>query len=156
MAHAFNRTYSFMDVMCSVQGPGGSFMLSEGGVANEGISIMSNDRVTTIYGADGEWMHSLHGAKGGRILIRLLRTSPFNSDLSKLFNFDTMSSANCGHNMISVRDAQRGDNWIAAECAGVKMPDNTYATEGGTLEWQFNIGTLDGVFGIGVPEITGG
>ena len=34
-----NATYSFLDVQCAVTGPGGQFSISEGGIAEEGITI---------------------------------------------------------------------------------------------------------------------
>lgn len=151
---SYNKTYSFSDVQVSISGPGGSFSLSEGGVANEGITIEPNPRVTTLYGADGEWMHSLHAAKGGRVILRVMRTGIANANLSKLFNFDSQSSANTGHNIISVRDVQRGDNWVITGAAIERLPSNNYATEGGIVEWVFVAGTIDGVFGTGSPATT--
>ena len=146
-----NRTFSFLDVQASLNGPGGQFLLSEGGVANEGISITTNERVTTIYGADGEFMHSLHAAKGGKVTVRCLRTGKINSDLSRIYAYNSQSSSNTGHDIISIRDIARGDSWVCAGCAIVKIPDNSYSTEGSVVEWVFNAGTIVGVFGTGTP-----
>jgi hypothetical protein len=147
----YSKTYSFLDVVASITGPGGSFALSEGGVANEGITIETNDRVSTVWGADGEWMHSLHAAKGGRVTIRVLRTGKANNDLSRLFAYDMSSSSATGRNILSIRDVQRGDNWTIQGAALMKLPTNTYGTEGGTVEWTFMCGAIDGVFGTGTP-----
>jgi len=152
MATAITTAYCFSDVVCSIAGPGGNFSLSDGGVANEGITININARVTTLYGADGEWCHSLHAAKGGRIVIRVMRNGVVNALLSTLFNFDTSSSANCGQNTVSLTDIQRGDDWTAIGCACEKLPDQTYATEGGVIEWVFHAGQIDGVLGNGQPS----
>lgn len=150
---ANSRAYSFANIVCAIAGPGGSFSLSAGGVANEGITLSFNPRVTTVWGADGEWMHSLHAAKGGRIVIRVLKTGAANALLSTLCNFDMQSSANTGLNVISLIDPQRGDNWTAQGCAFEKMADVAYATEGGMIEWTFICGATSGTFGAGTPGI---
>jgi hypothetical protein len=149
----YSKTYSFLDVVCTISGPGGSFNLAEGGVANEGITIETNERVTTVWGADGEYMHSLHAARGGRVTIRVHRTGKANSDLSRMFNFDSASSATLGQGIITIRDVARGDNWTIQGAAILKLPTNTYGTEGGTVEWTFVAGQIDGVFGTGSPSI---
>lgn len=149
-----NKTYSFQDVQAVVAGPGGTAYLTQGGVANEGISIESNERITTLFGADGEWMHSLHAAKGGRCMIRLLRTGEANAALGAMYNFDMQSSANSGQNIITIHNFARGDNWTITGAAFQKLPNNSYGTEGGTLEWTFLCGTIDGVFGDGTPGTT--
>jgi hypothetical protein len=155
MTSPINTAYSFEDVVCSISGPGGEFSLSNGGVANEGITLNINARVTTLYGADGEWMHSLHAAKGGRVVIRVMRNGRVNAQLSALFSFDTSSSANCGQNTISLTDIQRGDDWTAIGCACEKLPDQTYATEGGIIEWVFHAGEVSGVLGNGQSSTAG-
>jgi hypothetical protein len=149
-----SKTYSFLDVQASIAGPGGSFMLSEGGIADEGITIQTEERVTTQYGADGEWMHSLKAAKGGRVIIRVMRTGALNSMLSRLFAYDSTSAANCGQNLISVRDPQRGDWWTVQGAALVKHPDESLGSEGKIVEWQFNAGSIDGEYGTGSPSTT--
>ncbi len=149
---SINRTYSFLDVTASVQGPGGGYMISEGGVANGGITIETNDRVTTVWGCDGEFMHSLHAARGGRVTVRCMRTGRANADLSKTFNFDSQSSANTGRNTITIQDHQRGDNWTIEGAAIVKIPTNAYGTEGGEVEWVFQAGIITGWFGTGDPN----
>jgi len=150
-----NYAYSFFDVVATISGPGGSGTLSDGGVANEGISVEFNERVTTQYGADGNWIHVLHAAKGGRVTIRLMKNGLANALLNGIFDFDTSSSANTGQNVITVVNPVTGDSWTAIGCAGVKKPNVSYATEATSLEWVFNAGIIDGVFGSGHPAITG-
>lgn len=149
-----NFAYSFASVTASISGPGGAFDLANGGVANEGISVEPNERVTTQYGAGGNWMHVLHAAKGGKIKIRLMKNGVANSQLSKLFDFDTASPANLGQNIISVRNPLTGDAWTAIGCALTKKPNTVYSTEGPMNEWEVNVGALDGVFGSGSPAIS--
>jgi len=153
MGQQKNWAYSFEDVTCSITGPGGEFSLSDGGVANEGITLEFNDRITTTYGADGNWMHSVHVAKGGRILVRLLKNGRANALLDRQYNFDMSSSANTGQNTISVRNPTTGDAWVGIGCACLKKPNITYNVEGPMVEWVFNAGIIDGVYGTGTPSI---
>lgn len=148
-----NHAYSFLDVTASIEGPGGSGTLSGGGVADEGISVEPDERVETQYGAGGEWMHVLKGRRGGRIVIRLLKNGIANAMLSRMFNFDTGSSANVGRNTISVRNPQTGDSWVAIGCACRKMPNTVYSSSGPMLEWEFTVGLLSGILGTGSPTI---
>lgn len=149
-----NATYSFADVTASISGPGGSGQLAEGGIANEGITIEFNERVTTQWGADGNWMHTLHAAKGGRITIRVMKNGIANALLNSIFDFDTSSSANTGQNTISITNPMTGDSWTAIGCAGTRKPTVTYGNEGAMNEWVFSCGLVDGVFGQGSPSIT--
>src|SRR5262252_11030890 len=104
-------TYSFLDNMCSIQGPNGAFSMGAGACNSEGgISIvMVEDKSTMTIGADGCVMHSLHAGKGATITVRLLKTSPTNALLSQMYGRDTVQSQNHGQNTISIRDMARND-----------------------------------------------
>jgi hypothetical protein len=131
--------YSFLDVSCSISGPGGMFSLSGQGVADEGITIEPvGDKNTMTTGADGEGMHSLSASTASTVTIRLLKTSPANNQLMTMFNFQTASSSRHGKNTIVVRDAARGDVVALEEVAFKKVPPLTYAKEGGLNEWVFD------------------
>lgn len=148
---AGNLTYSFLDINAAINGPGGSFSLSDGGVADEGITIEQEDTSTMQTGASyGSGQHSLHSTRAGTVTIRLLKTSPLNSKLSKMFAFDTSSSANHGRNVISIRDVARGDRIVATRCAFTKLPNNTYAKDAGTMEWVFRSIFIEQSLGDGV------
>lgn len=143
-----NNTYSFLDVQAAIVGPGGSFSLSDGGIAEEGISIARVEDVgTMVAGADGTPMHSLHAAKTGTVTIRLLKTSPINAMMSALYNYQTTSGAYYGQNTIVVNDPVRGDNHTCQLCGFRKHPDTVYGKEGGMMEWTFNAGRVDSVLG---------
>lgn len=153
MAHQAQWAYSFQDVTASVSGPGGAFSLSDGGIANEGITIVPDERVSKQEGAAGDWMFTLRASKGGRVSIRVMKNGILNSYLSRLYNFDTTSSANVGKNTISVRNPVTGDSWTLIGVAFTKMPAATYGTEGPMLEWEGLVGIVDGVIGDGSPGI---
>lgn len=148
-------TYSFLNVQASISGPGGAFSIgSDAGAAEEGITVsMREEKNTMTVGAGGDGMHSLHGGNSGRITVRLLKTSPVNAQLSALYNFQKSSSANWGQNLIKVSDTIRGDVVVGRQSAFVKLPDLTYAKEGDTIEWEFDVVNLSERLGTGVPNV---
>ena len=150
-------TYSFQDVMGSINGPNGTISLGQGSCAADGgISIVRvEDKSTMVIGADGCVMHSLHSGKGANITIRLLKTSPTNALLSTMYKEDTTNSGQHGQNTISIRDLQRNDVITAQQCAFAKFADITYAKEGGECVWQFHAGIVDFDLGSGLAVAAG-
>lgn len=148
-------TYSFLDVSASISGPGGTFSLGSGsGNAEEGITTAyDGEKNTKTMGADGSGMHSLHASNGGKITVRLLKTSPVNAQLSTMYNFQKTSSANWGQNVLKVSNVISGDVVDGNLCAFTKHPDLTYAVEGGVVEWEFDAIELDEQLGAGVPDV---
>jgi structural protein KPP10_ORF10 len=147
--------YSFLDVQASISGPGGTFSLgSDAGAAEEGITTaFVGEKNTMTKGAGGDGMHSLHASNAGKITLRYLKTSPVNSQLSAMYNFQKSSSGNWGQNVIKVSNVVRGDVVDGQQCAFTKHPDLTYAVEGGTIEWEFDVIQLDELIGAGVPDV---
>ena len=143
-------TYSFLDTSAAISGPGGTFSISEGGVAKEGITIArSADKNNMVIGADGAGMHSLHADESGKVTLRLLKTNPRNALLSQMYRHQKTSSAYWGQNVISVRDPVRGDDGECQQCAFTKHPDITQAEDGGVVEWVFDAIHIDQVLGDG-------
>lgn len=148
-------TYSFLDVHCTLTGPGGSLILSEGGAAKEGITIaMLEDKVSTTIGADGYGMHSLHGGNAGTVTVRLLKNSPLNAALMTMYNYQKTSSAYTGRNTISLSNPIWGDDHDCRQCAFVKLPDNVNAEDGGMMEWQLRAISIDSQLGDGSLVLT--
>jgi hypothetical protein len=150
-------TYSFLDNMCSIVGPNGSFSLGAGaGDAEGGISVvMVEDKDTMTIGADGSVMHSLHAGKGATVTVRLLKTSPTNALLSAMYAADTVGSAVFGYNTISIRDMARNDVIVCQQTAFAKFADTTYAKDGGEMVWTFHSGVVDFILGSGLAAATG-
>lgn len=148
-------TYSFKDVVATITGPGGVVPLSGGvGSAKEGITVApTGDKNSMLIGADGGVQHSLMADDSGLVTVRLLKTSPINSALMKLYEYQTRSSATHGKNTIEIRDLARGDSVDCSLCAFKKVPDLNYADEAGTLEWTFDAGRIQRFVGIGTPEV---
>lgn len=146
-------TYSFINVQAAIAGPGGSFSLGYGaGHAEEGITVeMLEDKDDMKVGADGSVMHSLRANNAGRVMIRLLKTSPVNAMLQDLYNFQKQSSGNWGQNNIVVSDTVRGDIETCTLMAFTKQPSIVYAKDGNTNEWVFH-GVVNQNLGTGVPD----
>lgn len=144
------KTYSFLDVACSIVGPGGAFSLGAGsGNAEEGITFTPTGELNTMQiGADGSGQHSLSADKSGTITIRLLKTSPVNAQLSQMQAFQRESSAAHGQNTITLNDTQRGDSVSATQVAFAKVPDLNYGKVAGFNEWTFHAVRIDMTLGV--------
>lgn len=145
-------TYSFIDVDCSLSGPNGSFLISDKGTAEEGITITATEDIGTMtIGANGDVMHSLHAGTSGRVVIRLLKTGIGNQLMNDAYNSATSSSALYGKDTITIRNPQTGDIITCAECGYQRPPDLSYAKDGNTHEWAFNAGRIYRTLGNGQP-----
>lgn len=133
------NTYSFTEVMGALVGPGGAINLGSGsGAAEEGITFeWAGDINTMMIGADGSGMHSLHADRSGIVTIRLLKTSPTNSLLSAMMEFQRSSAASHGQNTITIADKLRGDVITARQCAFQRTPGLNYGKDAGIVEWSF-------------------
>lgn len=142
-------TYSFLNVNCSLVGPGGSVNVGAGaGTAEEGISVDPNGDIDSqTIAADGTAMHSLHADKSGTATVRLLKTSPINQQLMLLYVYQTSNAANHGQNTITLSDTNLGDLVTCRNVAFKRAPNLTYAKEAGLNEWVFNVGQIDRVLG---------
>lgn len=146
-------TYSFKDVKASISGPGGAGIpLGDGaGASEEGITVsMTEEKTTSVVGADGALMHSLHAGNMGSMTVRLLKTSPVNAQLSQLYNAQQQSSALWGLNVIMITNPATGDVVTGTQMAFVKQPDLAYAKDGNNNEWEFR-GLVTQVLGSGQP-----
>ena len=148
-------TYSFLDVNAALSGPGGSFSIgSNSGAAEEGIDVEpSEDKNTMVIGADGTPMHSLHAGKPGKIVIRLLKTSPFNRQLDQMYNFQAQSSSSWGQNTLTIRDKARGDLITGHAVAFKKRTALKYGKDANVNEWEFDVGVLNELLGSGAPAL---
>lgn len=146
-------TYSFVDVVAAITGPGGAFSIGSGsGNSEEGISIDNvEEKNAAVAGADGQIMHSLRASNLAKITVRLLKTSPVNALLANLYNFQKSSSGFWGQNNITVNNVITGDFENISIAAFNKPPPNQYAKDGTMMEWEF-VGNREMVLGIGIPD----
>jgi hypothetical protein len=143
--------YSFMDVTATITGPGANGVTIAGpqvASAEEGVTIALGEETNTqTIGADGAVMNSLHASRAGTITIRLLKTSPTNKVLQKLYNDQRKQSSLWGRNIITIRDVARNDTYTAYGCAFVRFPSNSYAKVGNTIEWEIHASVVDADLG---------
>jgi hypothetical protein len=146
------NTYSFKDVNVAIVGPGVSFSLgSDAGASDEGISFSQVNEVGTMtQGAGGEVMHNLFASKAGKATVRLLKTSPVNAQLMAALAAQRASAANYGQNTLTMTNTVSGDVITCQQVGFAKVPDLNYAKEGGSVEWEFNVGIMDPALGAGV------
>ena len=141
--------YSFQDVVAKITGPTGSADLATGAApSDEGISFeMTGDKNTMTTGADGTVMHSLHAEKSGRVIVRLLKTSPVNALLQAMYDAQTATAALHGQNVILCQQKASGDVTTARQCAFKRKPPLAYQKEANTVEWEWDAGLIDSVLG---------
>lgn len=149
------NTYSFASVNAVVAdaASGISVQIANGaGVSGEGITVaMNEEKATMSIGADGTPMHSVHKSKGGRIVVRIQKTSPTHAIIDQIYRYTANAGgANYGQITITLNDLARGDVIVGSQCGIAKRPDLSYAVEGGAMEWVFNVGILEWVLGSGV------
>jgi hypothetical protein len=132
--------YSFLNVNCSIEGPGGIFNLAAGAAAaEEGITIeASEDKNVMTIGADGKGQHSLIASDACTLTVRLLKTSPLNAALMVMYDLQSASSAVWGQNVFTIVDTGRNDYTVIQSAAFKKKPTITYAKEAGMMEWTFD------------------
>lgn len=150
-------TYSFLDVVATLTDTNGnSISLGYGaGVASEGLTIeMLADKDILTIGADSTPMHSLVASNAASILVRLLKTSPVNNQLSVMYNTQKNNPAVWGQNVLSVRDILQGDVLTAEAVAFSRQPTVNYHESAGNQEWRFLCGTLTELLGPGVPDLS--
>lgn len=134
------RTYSFIDTVSSLVGPGISVSLGYGaGIADEGITLeRAGEQNAMTTGADGEGFHNLHAETSGHIIVRVLKTSPLNALLNAAYNFQAASASTWGQNTITVGNTGLQDASVGQNVAFNKMPVVEYNKDPRFNEWRFD------------------
>lgn len=147
--------YSFQNVVASISGLGGVVILGAGaGQAEEGITVEPvADKSTMTIGADGGGMHSLSADRSSTMTVRLLKTSVVNAQLALMMSLQTETGVGHGLNTITIRDILRGDSIVGMFAAFKSWPSLTYAKDGGSNEWVFDVILTTRVLGVGTPAI---
>jgi hypothetical protein len=144
-----SNTYSFLDIVAAMVGPGVAANLGNGAaVAEEGIEIQrTGDIGSMTIGSDGAGMHSLHADKSGTVTVRCIKNSETNRILSAAYAFQTSSGASYGSNTITIVDKQRGDVTTCSQCGFKKYPDLKYAKDADIIAWEFNAVRIESTLG---------
>lgn len=142
-------TYSFLDTQATLAGPGGIINLGAGAaVAEEGITIEpAEDKNVMTIGADGQGQHSLIANDACTVTVRVLKTSPVNAALGRMYDLQSASSALWGSNVFNINNSGLGDATIIQSAAFKKKPTITYAKEGGFMDWTFDGISANTIFG---------
>jgi spore coat protein U-like protein len=133
-------TYSFLDSVATISGPGGTFNLSgeTQGNADEGVTFeYEEDKGSITMSAGGGGMHNLHASNAGSATVRLLKNSHVNQLLSNLYNSQSTRGTLWGQNVIRCSNRTSGDVLVLSLAAFKRHSPITYAKDGGTNEWQF-------------------
>lgn len=144
------KSYSFRDITATFKSEEGTFSIGMGaGVAEEGISFEKvEDRNTMMLGIYGDAIHFLHASDAGIVRLRLLKTSPTNGLLMRVYKQQFFKGPQWGKNLISLQDKARGDKVTASEVAFAGEPNLAYGKVGAVNEWVFHAAhiedTLDG------------
>lgn len=148
-------TYSFLDVVAAIAGPGLVANMGSGAsIAEEGISITpTQDKNTMTEGADGSVQHNLIASDSGQIKVSVLKTSPLNSILMLAYQFQSSSSSFWGLNTITIANPTSGDVTTAQKCAFKKKPEIVYSKEGPMNVWEFDCAKIDTVLGKGITNV---
>ena len=152
-------TYAFQDVTAILSGPAGTFVISgpETAAAEEAITITWGEESNTqTIGADGSVMNSMHSARAGTVVFRLMKTSPNNARIQEAFHYEHQSSAFWGRNTITIENPARGDKYTLLGCAWVRIPTNSYAKVGNVLEYEMHVAIIDSRLGSGAGLNYGG
>lgn len=149
---AYYGAYSFVDCTCTIASFTGVLTLSEGGVAEEGITITPVETKNIMQtGADGSVIHNLIMHDPFTIEIRFFKTNPVNHDLNVMYNTQKASAATWGQNIIVINDAARGDVLTFNGCAFQNPPVLNFAKQAGIQSWIFDCANGVVVLGEGAP-----
>lgn len=132
-------SYSFMDVSCSLVGPGVIASLGNGAnAAEEGIDVAAaGDKSSMSIGADGAGIHNLYADKSGTLTVRLMKNSPMNAVLSAAYAAQTSNASLHGQNAVVINNKSTGETVTCTQVAFKKAPDLSYGKESKLVEWEF-------------------
>ena len=86
---------------------------------------------------------SKHAYKHGTLTISVNQASDFNSFLKKLVNYvKTANPSEFALTTAILRNGTTGDMWTLSGIAPQKMPDTTYDSQSGYLQYVFNVASI--------------
>lgn len=137
--------YSFQDVQATIVGPGGSTPLGmDAGAAEEGVSLeQSEENDTMQIGAGGDVVHNLHVSRAGKIIVRLLKTSPVNAILDQMYNLQKSSALLHAKNTLVVTHLISGQVYSCTGVAFARLPNDAFAKLANVREWEFNASRIE-------------
>lgn len=98
-------------------------------------------------GANGSWMHNLHGGNPATVTLVLLKNLPVNQQLMDMYNAQRVSSATWGKNTIVMTNRATGDKSSIQFAAFYTPPPIQNQKDGGANSWVFDAGTVENKLG---------
>jgi Protein of unknown function (DUF3277) len=140
---AISATYSFKDTSGSLTNPvlGGSPIVFAGEIGvGEFVITMHTDRTVHDVSADSTVMPSYIAGDNGAITIMVQQTSYIHAALLTLYNIlksaaDSGDVSNWASTALSLRNVVDGSQHLLTGVSFSKIPDKTYAAQGGRLSW---------------------
>ena len=140
---AISSTYSFKDSAASITNPvlaGAPIVLAGEIGMGEFIISMHTERTVHDVAADGTVMPSYMAGDNGAVTIMVQQTSIVHIELLALYNLlkiaaDSGDVSNWAATAISIRNTVDGSQHLLTGVSFSKIPDKTYAAQGGRLSW---------------------
>lgn len=134
-------TYSFKDLIGAFTHPlAGAYILS-GNIGLGQVTVsMVTEKTSTDISADGTPMISYIAGDNGTVTLECQQTSNLNSFMLGWFNAVNVSAkggdvSNWANAALTLRNATTGTSHICTGGAPAKVPDKTYAAQGGKVNW---------------------
>jgi hypothetical protein len=140
---AVGTTYSFKDTAGSMTNPilAGAPIVFAGEIGQgEFVVSMHTVRTTHDVSADSTVMPSYIAGDNGAVSIQIQQTSILHAELLALYNLLTIAAdsgdvSNWAATSLSLRNTVDGSQHLLTGVSFEKIPDKTYAAQGGRLTW---------------------
>ena len=140
---AISATYSFKDSAGSLTNPvlNGVPIVFAGEIGmGEFVITMHTERTTHDVAADSTVMPSYIAGDNGACTIMMQQTSQLHAELLALYNLlviaaDNGDVSNWAATALSIRNTVDGSQHLLTGVSFSKIPDKTYAAQGGKLTW---------------------
>jgi len=140
---AISATYSFKDSAGSLTNPvlNGVPIVFAGEIGmGEFVITMHTERTTHDVAADSTVMPSYIAGDNGACTIMMQQTSRLHAELLALYNLlviaaDNGDVSNWAATALSIRNTVDGSQHLLTGVSFSKIPDKTYAAQGGKLTW---------------------
>jgi hypothetical protein len=135
-------TYSFKDTTGAFEHPNvGEFQFAGQIGMGEFVVVMAQERTSHDIAADGNVMVSYLAGDNGSLDIQVQQTSALHAFLLAWFNTvktaaDNQDVANWAAATVTLRSLVDGSTHVLTGVSPSKIPDKTYAAQGGKVTWR--------------------
>lgn len=142
------KTYSFKDTSGAITNPILPPFLFSGQIGlGQFVVVMATERTAHDTSADGTVMISYIPGDSGHLAIEVQQTSPLHAYLLDLYNAGKIA-ADAGNvsfwaaTAITLRSLVDGSYHVLTGVSPARIPDKTYAAQGGKLTWILMAGDI--------------